>query len=75
MKKNTKGKWHEDMKNQPMQYIKLSQENTQKSGNPKQLMNSENNVDKTKTTQTQHLIKTYEQHGPHQKPGVDSGAP
>ena len=35
----------------------------------------ENNVDKTKTTQTQHLIKTYEQHGPHQKPGVDSGAP
>lgn len=40
MKKNTKGKWHEDMKNQPMQYIKLSQENTQKSGNPKQLMNS-----------------------------------
>jgi hypothetical protein len=50
MKKNTKGIWHEDMKNQPMQYIKLSQENTQKSGNPKQLMNSENNVDKTKTT-------------------------
>lgn len=26
MKKNTKGKWHEDMKNQPMQCIKLSQE-------------------------------------------------
>ena len=63
MKKNTKGIWHEDMKNQPNAIHKVKSRKYSKEW-------------KSKTTdEVRRTMQIRPKHGPHQKPWVDSGAP